>query len=99
MTAMGQKKVETVSIKTNTYCDHCKKCESCGQKIEHDLVYVKGIKRATFNESDTSITVMYKTSKITVETIREEIALLGFDADDIPADPDAYEKLDGCCKK
>jgi len=31
-------------------------------------------------------------------TIRAAISKLGFDADNVKADPTAYEKLDGCCK-
>ena len=33
------------------------------------------------------------------ETIREVISKLGYDADNVKADNDAYNKLDGCCKK
>lgn len=88
-----------VVIKTNTYCDHCKKCESCAGKMESQLPYVKGIKHVEYNEEEMTISVVYNDSKITVEQIRKEISKLGYDADDVPADPQAYQKLDGCCKK
>jgi copper chaperone CopZ len=98
MISMAQK-TETVTIKTTTYCSHCKVCETCGQKMETDLYYVKGIKFVNYNENDMTITIKFKPKKTNIETIRTEISKLGFSADDVPADPIAYEKLDGCCKK
>lgn len=92
-------KLETIIIKTKTFCDHCKICESCGGKMETDLYYVKGIKFVNYNENDMTITVKYKPQKTTSDQIRKEISKLGFSADDVPADMAAYEKLDGCCKK
>jgi mercuric ion binding protein len=97
--ANAQKKIETIEIKTNTFCNHCKVCESCGERMETELPFVKGIKLATYNEDSMTISVVYKTKKITPDAIRQEISQLGFDADNIPADPTAYEKLDNCCKK
>ncbi|OJV50377.1 MAG: hypothetical protein BGO31_13470 [Bacteroidetes bacterium 43-16] len=32
------------------------------------------------------------------EQIKQAIAAAGFDADEVKATADAYEKLDGCCK-
>lgn len=92
-------KKSTVTIKTNTYCDHCKKCETCAGKMESELTYVKGIKYAEYNEADMTISVTYNNSKISIDDIRKEISLLGFDADDVTADPKGYESLDNCCKK
>lgn len=99
-TAQSSKgKKSTVTVKTNTYCDHCKKCETCAGKMESELTYVKGIKYAEYNEDDMTISVTYNNSKISIDEIRKEISLLGFDADDVTADPKGYESLDNCCKK
>ncbi len=97
-TVFSQNKVETVSIKTSTTCDHCKVCETCGGLIEKSMSYVKGIKKVTYNEADMTISVVYNTQKLTLDQIRQEIAKLGFSADHIPADPTGFEKRDGCCK-
>lgn len=94
-----QNKTETITIKTQTFCDHCKICESCGGKMETDLYYVKGIKLVEYNEKEMSITIKYKTAKTSPDKIRLAISKLGFSADEIPADPIAYEKLDTCCKR
>ena len=89
---------EKTTIKTNIYCDHCRKCESCGGKLQKEL-FTKGIKNIVLDEKAMTITVTYNPEKITVEKIRERISKLGYDADDVKADAEAYQKLDGCCKK
>jgi hypothetical protein len=43
--------------------------------------------------------VTYKKSKTSPEKIRKAISKVGYDADDVTADPKAYSKLDACCKK
>ena len=96
--AVAGKTTEKIIIKTNIYCDHCKKCESCGGKLQKEL-FTKGIKNVVLDEKEMTITVSYNPEKITVEKIRERISKLGYDADDIKADAEAYQKLDGCCKK
>lgn len=95
----SQNKVETLVVKTQTFCDHCKACESCAGKMETDLYYVKGIKFVNYNENDMTITVKYKTKKTSSDKIRLAISKLGFSADNVPADQSAYDKLDDCCKK
>lgn len=90
---------ETIVIKTHTDCNHCKVCESCGLKMETDLYFVRGIKSVIYNEADMTITVVYKPKAVTPDKIRQAISKLGFAADDVPADPEAYEKLDACCKR
>lgn len=99
LNSFGQNKTETLVVKTQVFCDHCKVCETCGGKMETDLYYVKGIKLVEYNENDMTITVKYKTKKTTPDKIRVAISKLGFSADDVPADVAAYEKLDACCKK
>lgn len=89
----------TVTIKTNIYCDHCSQCESCGIMLGKELNYIKGVKLATIDEKAMTFTIKYNPDKTTPEKIRIAISKLGYDADDVKADPTAYQKLDGCCKK
>lgn len=91
-------KKATIVIKTPTNCDHCKVCETCAGLLEKDLYYVRGVKIVEYNEEAKTTTVTYKPKQVTPEKIRQEIAKLGFDADEVKADPKAYEKRDGCCK-
>ncbi len=98
VTAFSQSsKKATLTVVTKNTCNHCKVCETCGQLLETDLYFVRGIKLVTYNEADMTTTIVYKPKQITPEKIRQEIAKLGFDADEVKADPEAYAKRDGCC--
>ena len=100
-TASAQKSndLQTAVIKTTIYCDHCKVCESCVGKLEKEFFFEKGIKRVTLDEKAMTLTVVYNSKKTDLNKIKLAISKLGFDADDIKADPAGVEKLDGCCKK
>lgn len=94
-----EKKVQTAVIKTKIYCDHCKICESCGGRILKQLYNEDGIKTTEVDSKANTIKVVYDTKKISVEKIRTLISQMGFDADNVPADPKAVAKLDECCQK
>jgi len=85
-------------IKTTIYCDHCKVCETCGLNFRDNMLKVKGVKMYELDEENETITVYFNPKKTDLKTIKTAISKLGFDADDVKADPEAYEKLDNCCK-
>ena len=93
-----QKTVQTIVIKTSITCDHCKACETCGGLLEKTLIKEKGIQMITLDEKNSTITVIYNSKKIALPAIKTAISKLGYDADEVKADPQGYEKLDGCCK-
>ncbi|UTW63500.1 heavy-metal-associated domain-containing protein [bacterium SCSIO 12741] len=95
----GQSKMDTLNVKTKINCSHCQVCGSCGKRFEGELSFGKGVKQVQYNPSDTTITIIYRSGKTTPDELRQEIAKLGFPADNIPADPAGYAKLDACCKK
>ncbi len=101
LTAFGQKNknIKTAVIKTQIYCDHCKQCETCGDKFNKELYNQAGIKNVEIDSKANTITVIYDTRKIDIDKIRLHISKLGYDADNIKADPEGLAKLDGCCKK
>ncbi|HRB71909.1 MAG TPA: cation transporter [Flavobacterium sp.] len=90
--------VQKAVIKTTITCDHCKECETCGQLFEKKLIRQKGVQMVALNEKEMTITVFFNAKKTDLPTIRTAISQLGYDADDVKADPKAYEALDGCCK-
>ncbi len=96
--AMAQKTNQKAVIKTVLNCDHCKVCETCGMKFKMELLKIKGVKMYELDDEAMTITVYYNAKKTSLKAIKEGISKLGYDADDIKADPEAYEKLDGCCK-
>lgn len=84
---------ETIEIKTSSVCEMCK------ETIEGAMAYEKGVKKAILNVKTGVLTVTYNTKKTNPDAIRKAVTMVGYDADDIPADPKAYEALHGCCKK
>jgi hypothetical protein len=46
-----------------------------------------------------TITVYYNGKKTDLQAIKTAISNLGYDADDVKANLEAYANLDGCCKK
>lgn len=99
MNAQDAKKTQKAVIKTNIYCDHCKECPTCGKNLQTNLLKIKGVKMYELDDKKMTVTVFYNPQKTDVTAIRTVISNLGYDADDIKANPKAYENLDGCCKK
>jgi len=97
--SIAQSKVETINVKTVINCDHCKRCASCGARLENAVFAEKGIKRVEIDEKTMTVKVIYNPAKTSIDKIRLAIAKVGYDADDVKADPVAYAKLDDCCKK
>ncbi|MGV3461460.1 MAG: heavy-metal-associated domain-containing protein [Flavobacterium sp.] len=100
LTASAQEKktIQTAVIKTSIYCDHCKACETCGPRF-NQLLKQKGVQMVTLDEKAMTLKVTYNSKKTDLVTIKKAISKLGYDADDVKADKDAYAALDGCCKK
>lgn len=93
--AMGQKnsKNDTVRIKTSI------QCEMCEERIMENLPFEKGVKDIRIDIKSKMVTVVFRNDKTDAHALRESISDIGYDADDVPADPDAYAKLPECCKK
>ena len=96
--AQKQKTVQKAVIQTTINCDHCIQCETCGQLMEQTLLRKSGVQMITLNEKAMTITVIYNSKKTNLSDIKTAISKMGYDADDVKADPAGYEKLDGCCK-
>ncbi|MCK9205112.1 MAG: heavy-metal-associated domain-containing protein [Bacteroidales bacterium] len=88
-----EKKVETVKIKTSAVCPQCK------DRIEGGLAFEKGVKDISLDLETKIVTIKYNTKSVTPDDLRRKISNLGYDADSIPANKKAYEKLPACCKK
>lgn len=97
-TTFAQKSNEKAVIKTVLNCDHCKECETCGLKFKTEMLKIKGVKMYELDDQAMTFTVYYNGKKTDLQTIKIAISKLGYDADDVKADPEAYKNLDGCCK-
>jgi copper chaperone CopZ len=92
-------KLDEVTIKTSSHCDHFEICETGKAKLEKELTLTPGVKAVNIDSKAMTITVKYNAKRTNPEKIRKVISQCGYDADDVKADPKGYEKLDECCKK
>lgn len=92
LTSFAQKKVQEVVILTTAECGLCK------DRIESKMNYTKGIKFAEVNVPSKKLTVKFKTKNFSLKEIKEMVVALGYDADEMKANPEAYEALPACCK-
>lgn len=86
-------KADTVWIKTSAQCEMCK------ETIEKALAYERGVITSELDLKTKEVKVVFNPLKITPEKIRKAISLAGYDADNVPADTKAYQRLPRCCKK
>lgn len=93
--ALSQTKaVLTANIKTpNALCENCKK------RIEAYVKPYDGVLEINVNFRKGETKVKYITDRINIEEIKAYIANCGYDADDVLAAEDAYNRLPKTCKK
>ncbi len=87
-----QQKIQTVVIMTSSECGDCK------DRIEEGLNYTKGVVFAELDVETKKVTVRFVTKKISLQQVKEAIAAIGYDADDVKAVPAAQKKLPKCCQ-
>lgn len=73
-------------------------CENCKNTIEEGLVKTAGILSVQVDLEAKIAHINYNGSVLEQKDVEQAIAKLGYQANDTPADPDAYEALSGCCK-
>jgi periplasmic mercuric ion binding protein len=86
-------KLEETQIKTSAVCNMCK------SSIEKAMAFEKGVKKANLDKASQVLTVSFDPRKTDKEKIKKAIIAIGYDADDMQADPKAYDRLNECCKK
>ncbi len=89
----NEKKSEKVEIKTSAVCGMCK------STIEKALSKEEGVNKSKLDVKTKTVEVTYDPDKTSIEKIKKAITMAGYDADDMPADANAYSKLHDCCKK
>lgn len=85
-------KIETIVLQTSAECGDCK------DRIEEKLNYTKGVKFAELDLETKKVTIKYSPKKISSQQIKEIISSIGYDADDVKADPEKVKKLPACCQ-
>jgi periplasmic mercuric ion binding protein len=88
------KTILSATIKTpNALCENCKK------RIEAYVKPYDGMLEINVNYRKGETKVKYITDRINIEEIKAYIANCGYDADDVLAAEDAYNRLPKTCKK
>ncbi len=85
--------IDTVKIQTSAKCNDCK------ERLEHNISFEKGVKSVELDNETKILTVVYKTAKTNEEKIKIAITKVGYDADEMPADQKAHDRLPACCQK
>lgn len=72
--------------------------EPCKVSIENFLVHEYGVSSVRADYRRHTVTVVWYTDRTNIENIKTALANMGYDADDIKAEPDAYKRLPPACK-
>lgn len=83
---------DTLEIKTSAVCRMCK------NTIEKAVMTERGVKSVRLDVPSKMATVVYNPEKTSPEKIRKAITAVGYTADDIPPEPEAFENLHFCCR-
>jgi len=73
-------------------------CGMCQKTIEMGLAKVKGVSNSTVDLKTKTATVSYSGENVDLAKIEKAISALGYQANEILADPVSYEALAACCK-
>ena len=86
--------IETATIKTPTV-----QCQECKDRIEKYVSREDGVQKVVVDYKKKITKVTYVADRTTYENVKTAIANAGYDADDVSANPESYQKLPTCCKK
>ncbi len=73
-------------------------CEACKTRIENRLVHEDGVSSVKADYKRHTVTVVWYTDRTNIENIKTALANMGYDADDVTAEPDAYKRLPKTCQ-
>jgi periplasmic mercuric ion binding protein len=96
LTALGygqQKAIQKAIIQTPGV-----QCETCKTRIENHLAHEYGVSSVKADYKRHIVAVAWYTDRTNIENIKTALANLGYDADDVTADPDAYKRLPITCQ-
>ena len=91
--------VKVAAQSEEIYIQTTAQCQECKEIIEKALINEKGVRFAELDIKTKKAKVIYNPKKTTPEQLRVVISKVGYDADEIPADPEAVKRLNPCCTK
>jgi len=72
--------------------------EACKTRIENFLPHEYGVASVKADYRRHTVTVQWFKDRTNIENIKTALANMGYDADDVTADPDAYKRLPITCQ-
>ena len=87
-----------VKLESSTIATPTMVCGTCAKTISKAVYRVEGVKEVNVDLAKKLVEVKYVSLQTNLEYLESAITLAGYDANDKKRDPDAYEKLDACCK-
>lgn len=91
--AQDKKKLESVAIRTSAVCGTCKKT------IQEELMYAKGVKQVEVDLNAGLIHVDFDPRKTDADGVRVAVTRIGYQADELPPNPKAFNALPDCCQR
>ena len=73
-------------------------CGMCEQSISKTLMETDGIKGVKVDFPNKTSQIAYDDTKISLKDIEEKISSIGYQANELVANPIAYQNLPRCCK-
>ncbi|MCH1595971.1 MAG: heavy-metal-associated domain-containing protein [Flavobacteriaceae bacterium] len=92
LSVQAQKSIEKSVIEVDGVCGMCK------ARIEKTSFKIKGVKSASWSTDTHQLTLIYDTSKASLDSIQKQIARVGHNTPLFKAPDEAYEALPMCCK-
>ncbi len=72
-------------------------CGDCKERIE-TAADIKGVKSAIWTAETQTLKVIFRIDKTSTEKIKNAVAAVGYDAEEVKGNEKAYQKLPECCK-
>lgn len=88
------KALQTMTVKLPTV-----QCPMAKDQIETYLKRYDGVTSIVVNVKKKEAVVKYLVDRVSDEDIKAAIANVGYDANEVTAEPDAVKRLPACCKK
>lgn len=91
-TSSPGRKASTVTIQTNG------RCERCGKVLEACFKNDISVMSCHYDVKTAKLTLSYDPKATSPDLLRKKISSIGYDADNVKADPKARAKLPECCR-
>ncbi|MCR4964380.1 MAG: heavy-metal-associated domain-containing protein [Bacteroidales bacterium] len=84
--------IDTITIQTNGVC------QKCADRFMTNVPYFKGVTSCEYDMKTSRLRISYQWRKTNPNKLRQQISKLGYNADEVPANPKVRAKLPACCR-